>query len=97
MKAVLQTVDVICQHSRDGSICPIKIRIIDEDGEPQIYVVKGYREMSHQGTREMPDGVYVTNNTLIFECFIIILGRRKLVRLYYDPAGIIWKMTAVTS
>ncbi len=94
MRQDLKPVDVICEHSRDGKICPIKIRIVDEDGEYQIFTIKGYRDMSHQGTREMPDGVYVTNETLIFECQIVVFGHKRLVRLYYNPAGIVWKMTA---
>ncbi len=94
MEPDLRAVDVICQHSRDGTIFPIKIRTVDEDGEYQTYTIKGYRDLSHQGTREMPDGVYVTNDTLIFECFIAVFGRRRLVRLYYNPSGIVWKMTS---
>ena len=34
--------DVICQPSRDGKITPMKIRVIDEDGEYQEYKIKGY-------------------------------------------------------
>ena len=33
---------VICQPSRDGKITPMKIRVIDEDGEYQEYKIKGY-------------------------------------------------------
>ena len=35
--------DVICQHTIDARIIPLKIRIQDEDGEMQTYSVKGYR------------------------------------------------------
>ncbi len=87
-------VDVICQHSRDGSLTPIKIRVVDEDGVFQEYKIKGYRERSHQGTRMMPDGVYVTDKTFIFECNIEVFGHNKMIRLYYEPNSTIWKMTA---
>lgn len=63
-------VDVIYQHSRDGSITPIKVRVVDEEGEYQEYKIKGYRDMSHRGTRMMPDGLYITDKTFIFECNI---------------------------
>ena len=42
MAAELKPIDVICQHSRDGKITPMKIRVIDEDGEYQEYKIKGY-------------------------------------------------------
>ena len=86
-------VDVICQHSRDGTIIPIKVRIVDEDGEYQTYRIKGYKDLSHRGTVEMPDGVFVTNRTLIFDCDITAFGRQKTIRLYYEPSKTIWKMT----
>ena len=42
MAAELKPIDVICQHSRDGKITPMKIRVIDEDGEYLEYKIKGY-------------------------------------------------------
>ena len=42
MVAELKPIDVICQPSRDGKITPMKIRVIDEDGEYQEYKIKGY-------------------------------------------------------
>ncbi|MCR5310925.1 MAG: hypothetical protein K6E32_05840 [Lachnospiraceae bacterium] len=87
-------VDVICEFSRDGTIIPIKIRTADEDGEYQTYIIKEYRDLSHRGTRSMPDGVYVTDETLIFECNIIVFGCKKLIRLYYKTGEHCWIMTA---
>ncbi len=95
MKAEVIPVDVICQHSRDGTISPIRIRIRDEEGEYQAYTIKEFNDISHHGARELPDGVYVSDRTLVFECYITVFGRRKMVRLYYEPSGTVWKMTAV--
>ena len=95
MRAELKTVDVICQHSRDGTVCPMRVRVVDEDGEFQTYSIKNYRDVSHQGTRELPDGVYVTDRTLVYECHITVFGRQKMIRLYYEPSGTVWKMTAI--
>ena len=39
-------VDVICQHSRDGSLIPIRVRVVDEEGEFQSYTIKGYKDDS---------------------------------------------------
>ena len=30
-----QLVDVICQHNKDGSMIPIRVRLTDEDGAVQ--------------------------------------------------------------
>ena len=40
-------VDVICQHSSDGNIMPLKIRFEDEDGQWQTYIIKEYKDISH--------------------------------------------------
>ena len=93
MKEELSAVDVICQHTRDGVMYPIKIRVADEDGEYQTYMIKSFRDLSHQGTREMPDGVFVTNRTMVYECDIIVFGKQRMIRLYYEPNGTVWKMT----
>ncbi|MCR4787702.1 MAG: hypothetical protein K5888_03860 [Lachnospiraceae bacterium] len=93
MKADVKAVDVICQHSRDGTVSPIRIRVVDDDGEYQTYTIKGFTDVSHRGTREMPDGVFVTDRTLVFECNIMTFGRQKMIRLYYEPSCTIWKMT----
>ena len=89
----LRPVDVICQHPIDGTIIPLRIRIVDEDGLRQAFSIKEYRDLSHQGTRTMPDGVYVTDETLVFECKITVIDRIRIVRLYYNPREIVWKMT----
>ena len=87
-------VDVICQHSRDGTIIPLRVRIQDEEGEYQAYTIKGYKDLSHSGARTMPDGVYVADDSLIFECRITVFDRIKVIRLYYRPSDTVWRMTA---
>ncbi len=89
----LRNVDVICQHCADGTIIPLRVRLTDEDGLKQAFTIKGYKDMSHQGTRTMPDGVYVTDKTLVFQCKIYVLNRERIIMLYYDPSGTVWKMT----
>lgn len=87
-------IDVICQHTRNGTLIPLRIRIKDDEGEYQAYRIQGYKDLSHLGTREMPDGMYVTDSTLVFECRISVLGSTRTIRLYYDSKGTIWRMTA---
>jgi hypothetical protein len=87
-------VDLICCHETDGKIIPIKVRTKDEDGQYQAYVIKEYKDLSHGGCRIMPDGVFVSDNTLIFECAIVVFGREKTVRLYNNPPNLNWIMTS---
>ena len=92
-RQIPQPVDVICQQNRDGTVIPIRVRLTDEEGATQTYTIKEYKDLSHQGTREMPDGVYVTDRTFVFDCKVLAFGRIKAIMLYYEPSGTIWKMT----
>ena len=58
-----QLVDVICQHNKDGSMIPMRVRLTDEDGAVQTYTIKNYEDLSHQGTRTMPDGIRSVGST----------------------------------
>lgn len=44
-----QKVDVICQHSVDGTIIPLRVRMTDEDGQRQMFNIKEYLDVSHKG------------------------------------------------
>ena len=88
-----QLVDVICQHNKDGSMIPMRVRLTDEDGAVQTYTIKNYEDLSHQGTRAMPDGMYVTDRTFVYECRVQAFGSYRMIRLYYEPSGTVWKMT----
>ena len=86
-------VDVICSHSTDGTLIPMRIRVKDVEGEYHIYNIKEYKDLSHQGTKTLSDGVYVTNNTFVFECKILVFDVKKTIRLYYELNDTIWHMT----
>lgn len=62
-------IDLICQHTMDGKVIPLKIRIRDEDGELQEYLVKSYRDTSE---------FYCTS----FDCNIVVLGIMKTIRIF---------------
>ena len=85
-------VDVICQHSKDGTIIPLRVKIKGEDGEYQAYTIDEYHDHSREGTRELPGGVYVTNETFVFECSIVSFGRKRIIWLVYEPTRVIWKL-----
>lgn len=88
-----KAVDVICQHTREGNIIPLKIRVQDEEGEFQNYVVKGYKDLSHKGSYTMPNGVGVTSTIFPFECKIVVFERERIVHLYYNSLDHIWCMS----
>ena len=86
-------VDVICQHTQDGSVIPLRVRFTDDDGQSQTFNIKEYNDLSHRGTRTMQNGVYVTDATLVFECHIVVFNNLRTITLYYEPLHTSWIMT----
>ena len=82
-----EAIDVIAQWNYDGTITPRRIQVHTEDG-PDVYTIKSYRLLDHHG--EMVHGKYVTADTLVWECSIVVLNVRKLVYLFFD--GRRWEM-----
>lgn len=87
-----RAVDVICQHTKEGKLIPIKLRLQDDEGEFQTYAVKGYKDLSHKGSYIMPNGITATNNIFPFDCKIVVFGREQIVHLYYNSSDHIWRM-----
>ena len=50
MEAKRYDVDIICQHSKDGTIIPLRIRVDGDDGEPRVFKIDSYKELSGNGT-----------------------------------------------
>ena len=71
----------------------MRIRPIDEYGLPQIFDIKESIYHSHQGSREMPGGASVTNDTLIYECRISVNKRDRIIMLYYNLRDDGWTIT----
>ena len=86
-------VDLICCHGSEGEVIPIRLRVKDEDGQYQAFSIKEYYDLSHKGTRIMPDGVYVTDKTLIFACKIEVFGIVRRIHLYSNEPYLTWIMT----
>ncbi|MBO6107810.1 MAG: hypothetical protein J6P16_00210 [Eubacterium sp.] len=85
-------IDVICQHSRDGTIVPLKIRIRDEDGEYQAYTIQGFREEERMGGITSVDGRYMNTHISAYTCQIRSFGMKRTIRLYYDEESRIWEI-----
>ena len=86
--------DVICEFARDGRIIPMRIRLMDDDGQFQAYTIKRYREISGRGTYTTPDGVFVTNSIIVFDCRIEVFGSERSLRLYYNISHSEWSISA---
>jgi len=87
-------IDVICQNCRDGSIIPLKIRLVDEDEQIQQYIIKQYKETTQTGVYSLPSGVKVQYGEQLrsFECKIESFQREKTIGIIYNPKSQIWKI-----
>ncbi len=85
---------LILEAYTDRDDRPIRIRYADEDGDVQVHTIKEYRDLSHRGTFTNPDGVYITNEMLVFLCKISAFGQDKRIMLYYDASKSKWMMSA---
>ena len=85
-------IDVICQHTRDGNIVPLKIRIKDEDGMFQSFAIKSYRELSSCEEQLSPYGTIVHSHLWFFACQIIVIDTRKEIKLFYNARDNLWRL-----
>ena len=46
-----QAIDVICQHCRDGSIIPIKIRVQDDEQINNVYMIQSFKALDNNELR----------------------------------------------
>lgn len=82
--------DVICQHKDSGDIIPLKIRIKDEDGVNQIYMIKAFKDVSNVKGYTLPNGIPVTKNMRHYICKISILNREIKIGLTYNMYSGLW-------
>ena len=82
MNAEMIRVDVEIKSKGDGKLVPLKISFVDEHGQKRTFIVKRYSNVSHQGTGVRPDGVFVTDKTVAFECLADEKGKERRVNLY---------------
>ena len=92
MSKVIDKVDVICEHKSDGTMIPMRFRILNEDGDFESYTIKGYREILRKDCYTTPDGLLVCSKDKVFECRVVILEMYKTVRLYFDKNSCSWRL-----
>ncbi len=88
-----KAVDVICQHTVDGKMIPLKIRMKDEDGEYQTYSIKEYRDFSEKGSFQIPEGLIVTSTIYPYELTILCFGSLRKIRVYYNCSSCVWYLS----
>ncbi|MBO7334679.1 MAG: hypothetical protein J6S95_05040 [Lachnospiraceae bacterium] len=88
-----KAIDVICQHTKEGNIIPLKIRIKDEEGEYQAFLVRAYKDLSKRGKFTLPNGIIATNDILPFACKIAVFGRERVINIYYNRNDNIWRLS----
>lgn len=89
-----KSIDVICQFKQNGSIIPIKIRMQDDSGEFQSYVIQGYIEYPPGSKYKLPGGFSATNSIHVFKCKVICFGREQILHMYYNSGNSQWHLIA---
>ena len=84
-----QAIDVICQHCRDGSIIPIKIRVQDDEQINNVYIIQSFKALDNNELR-LPSEVVVTSNILRYDCKIEVFGTLKRIVLHYNKSQVKW-------
>lgn len=85
-----EKIDVICQHTNDQRIIPMRIRLKDEDGMIQEYNIREYKDVTVHGSYSMPNGIRVTNDIWSFECKILVMEHLRRIKLHYHARDNIW-------
>ncbi len=90
---IFDKVDVICEHKSDGTIIPLKFRLMNEDGDYESYKITAYRPVPKQGAYTTKDNLYICNSMDVYECKVQIFGTVRIVRLYHEPTrSNAWKL-----
>ena len=85
-------IDVMCTHTMDGKIIPMKIRLKDEDGMYQTFAVRAYRDLSVSGNYTLGNEVVVTGvDIYAFEVKILVFGVEKTMRITYHKRENVWR------
>lgn len=88
-----RSLDVICQHKSNRTIIPLKIRLRDDDGEFQTYVIRSVKDLTTYGGYTMPNGFpCAMNHIYTFDCKIIVFDSERLIRLMYNATDNEWRV-----
>lgn len=90
----LMPIDCIAQHNSDGELIPLRIRLMDDEGEYRSYTITECRRLDLSTGQYTADKVELTIYDLIYECHASVFGRDTVFRLYYNLKSTtpVWKM-----
>ena len=93
-----RNIDMICQICADGTIIPMKMRVVDDDGAHQEFKIKSYKNLTYKGNVfNLPDvGPVCTTGICPFECKIDVFGVEKTINLFYNVNYHIWVLSPQT-
>ncbi len=92
MSRVIDKVDVICEHKSDGTVIPMRIWLMNDDGVYESYTIKEYRQIMRKDCYTTPDGLTVCSRDMVFECRVLILDLYRTVRLYFNLNNCSWRL-----
>lgn len=76
----VQYIEVISKFTIDGNIIPIKLKVKDEDGEFQSFMIKGYRSIVCNPSHKC------------FDCKIEVFDQERVVRIFYNGTEFKWRI-----
>ena len=88
-----KNIDVICMHTMDAQIIPLKIRLKDEDGMYQTFLIREYKDLSSKGCYTLGNGIMVNGIDIIsFEIKIQVFNQLKTMKISYHKRENVWRL-----
>lgn len=80
IKEDIQYIEVISKFTVDGTVIPIKLKVQDEDGEYQSFMIKGYRTIICNPSHKC------------YDCKIEVFNQERIVRIFYNGPEFKWRI-----
>ena len=77
-------VDVICQHTKDGVIIPMRCRLADEEGVINEYNIISSNQLEPDNDGYVSGGLFVGPYSIAYDCKIKAYDRIRFIRLMYN-------------
>ena len=84
--------DVICEHTREGEVIPIRCRFDDEDGVSHEYNIIGFKELIPDSNRYVNGKMFVAPHSIVYDCKRKTHNTVRLILLLYNSNTKIWEM-----
>ena len=84
--------DVICQHTKDGVIIPMRCRLADEEAVINEYNIISSNQLEPNNDGYVSGGLFVGPYSIAYDCKIKVYDRIRLIRLLYNCNTKIWEV-----